>query len=309
MTWVRPADWLTLPTLGPTDQRMVGLFAVGDHDSNFCALTVTGTGSYVVDWGDGTTPSTVASGSTAYHNYDYSAAALVGTECSRGYRQAIVSVTMQSGNMSTLTLNVKHNQAGLPTGYCVPWLDIALSAHNATSVTVGGANVTVGLCERIDIVAFGEITNATSMFQDCRSLASLTLPSGFGAAITNATNMFYACYALASLTLPSGFGAAITNATSMFQDCQSLLELIGLSMPVVTTTTTMFTLAYSLRIAPVSINRGFTLAACLSDNELNALYTALPNINGYGYILTVSGNYGYATSDTSIASAKGWNLA
>ena len=329
--YVRPADWLTLPSLGPTDQRIVGLFAVGDHSSNFCALNVTGTGSYVIDWGDGTSPETVASATTAYHNYSYSAAPLVGTESSRGYRQAIVSVTMASGNMTGINLNTKHSQSGLPTGYCVPWLDISLSAHNATSIMFGGSTVLAGLVEKITVVAAGAITNTTNMFQACVSLASLTLPAGFGGAITNTTNMFYNCYALASLTLPAGFGGAITTATSMFQACVSLasltlpagfggaitnttsmfqscialLEILGLSLPVLVTSTTMFSSAYSIRKASMSIPVAFTIAACMSAAELNALYTALPT--AVGKTITCSGNYGFAASDITILNLKGWS--
>ena len=48
--WVRPADWVALPTIISTDQKFAGLFMV-PVDSCFIALSVTG--DYTVDWGDG----------------------------------------------------------------------------------------------------------------------------------------------------------------------------------------------------------------------------------------------------------------
>ena len=69
-TWVRNPDWLTLPTLtAGVDEKVVGLFAVGDHGSNFVAFTMRG--AYHVDWGDGNSED-VADNVKAEHNFDYS---------------------------------------------------------------------------------------------------------------------------------------------------------------------------------------------------------------------------------------------
>ena len=35
--WTRPSDWLTMPTVGSSDQKFVGLLAVYDHGSNHVA--------------------------------------------------------------------------------------------------------------------------------------------------------------------------------------------------------------------------------------------------------------------------------
>lgn len=50
--WVRPTDWLTMPIVGSTEEKFVGLFAVYDLPENFIALQFEG--NYTVDWGDGT---------------------------------------------------------------------------------------------------------------------------------------------------------------------------------------------------------------------------------------------------------------
>ena len=38
VAYTRPADWLTLPSVGPSNEVFYGLFAVYDHDSNFVII-------------------------------------------------------------------------------------------------------------------------------------------------------------------------------------------------------------------------------------------------------------------------------
>jgi hypothetical protein len=89
--YVRPADWPTLPTLTESDQRFVGVHAVYENDGNFCALSAAG--DYTVDWGDGVTEN-FAANVVAYHTYSFADADLP-VATSRGYKCAVVSVTMQ----------------------------------------------------------------------------------------------------------------------------------------------------------------------------------------------------------------------
>jgi hypothetical protein len=86
--YTRPDDWLKLPPVVAGDEKAVALHAVFDTDANFCALICQG--GYTVDWGDGSAAEDVASGVQAEHLYDYDDLDAI-TECSRGYRQAIVS--------------------------------------------------------------------------------------------------------------------------------------------------------------------------------------------------------------------------
>lgn len=74
-TWARNPSWPALPTVTSSDQKVVGLHAVFP-DSNFLAFTCAG--AYTVDWGDGSTEN-VATGVTAYHQYDYNDADLANT--------------------------------------------------------------------------------------------------------------------------------------------------------------------------------------------------------------------------------------
>ena len=44
----------------------------------------------------------------------------------------------------------------------------------------------------------------------------------------------------------------------------------------------------------------------MSNTELNAMYTALPTVTGQ--TVTVTGNYGTASDNPAIATAKGWTV-
>ena len=74
--WVRNPSWSALPSVTSSDQKFVGLFSVYS-DSNFLAFSVAG--AYTVDWGDGTSTENFSSGTTAYHNYDYTVSGLDNT--------------------------------------------------------------------------------------------------------------------------------------------------------------------------------------------------------------------------------------
>jgi hypothetical protein len=65
--WVRPSDWLALPTVTVAEQKFVGLHAVFPEGNNFCAFLFRG--AYTVDWGDGVVEN-VADNVKAEHVYD-----------------------------------------------------------------------------------------------------------------------------------------------------------------------------------------------------------------------------------------------
>jgi hypothetical protein len=135
--WVRPDDWLALPTLTDGNERIVGLYAVFDHGTNYLAFTCRG--AYTVDWGDGSAPEDVADNVQAEHLYDYADLAS-STECSRGYRQAIVSITPQGGsNLTSVLLTARHSSSPATVG-TNNWLDVAAAGQNITALSFYSAN-------------------------------------------------------------------------------------------------------------------------------------------------------------------------
>ena len=160
--WVRNPQWLTLPTVLSTDQKMVGLHAIFPL-SNFIALVAAG--DYTVDWGDGVTEN-FAANVVAYHEYDYANTAFNGTLTDAGYKQAIVTVTPQAGqNLTYLNLNQKHNQTDLQA-YSSGFLDIAVSSVELTDlrVAVSTPSNTTG------VVSFNLLEQFSLINSDCKQL-------------------------------------------------------------------------------------------------------------------------------------------
>ena len=276
--WVRPADWLALTTPDISEQKIVGLHAVLPGN-NWVAFTLSG--AYTVDWGDGTTEN-FAAGATAYRNLAWSSYD-TSTLTTRGYRQAIITITPQSGhNITSWNFLVKHNQPGLANGYSTGWLDMRLCTPHVTSRTYSGSagQVWHRMIEKWQQIDTSAVTSAYQMFYGCSSLQSVTLDTS---AVTSTSQMFANCSSLQSVTLDTG---AVTNASYMFNGCSSLQSVVL-----------------------TGLTRGVSVAnASLSSTALDALYTSLGTAAG-SQTITVSGNYGTTGDDPSIATGKGWTIS
>jgi hypothetical protein len=119
--------------------------------------------------------------------------------------------------------------------------------------------------------------------------------------------MFNSCSGLQ--TVPLFNLSAVTNATSMFNNCLSLQTVPLFNLAACTTTTSMFSSCYSLVKATCTGTKvSIDYTNCkLSATQLNDIYTNLAS-GVVSQTITVTGNWGSATSTTSIATAKGWTV-
>ena len=221
--WVRPSDWLALTTPDISEQKIVGLHAVLPGN-NWVAFTLSG--AYTVDWGDGTTEN-FAAGVTAYRNLAWSSYN-TSTLTTRGYRQAIITITPQSGhNITSWNFLVKHNQPGLANGYSTGWLDMRLCTPHVTSATFSGGSGVIyhRMVEKFEQVGTNTVTSASQMFYGCSSLQSVTLDTG---AMTNTYQMFYGCPSLQSVVL-TGLtrGVSVANASLSSTALDALYTSLG----------------------------------------------------------------------------------
>lgn len=368
----RPADWIAMPTITATEQKVAALFLVGDNDSNFVAFRCSG--AYTVDWGDGTTEN-IASNTTAQHNYvftDLSASTEFGPTGSKS-RQAMIVITPQAGqNLTAISFNYRHS--ALSTTYTTPILEILLSAPNCTSLAISNTTGNLRLLEQCTILSCN-ITSMFGMFFGCSSLQSIPLfdtssvtnwtsaftqcdilkevPLFDTSSATTMQNCFRDCISLSSIPVfdtssvsnfngifwgcrsitqaPAIDTSAGTDLGSMFQACYSLKSIPTYNTSAATNMSSMFFYCYSLQTIPAldcsaSTNMGnfardcFGLKRCeatgikrttwfnatLGPDELNEIYTNLATVTGQ--TITVTGNYGTASDNPSIATAKGWTV-
>lgn len=243
-SYVRPIDWLTLPSVTAGQQKFVGLHAIYNHDSNFCALNCAS--NYTVDWGDGVVEN-FAANVTAYHLFSY--ANHSGTESALGYRQSIVTITPQATfNLTSLDLNVKHNQSGLGI-YSSGWLDIKMAGSLISNLIIGNDTLYVypRNLQQFDFTGTNVITSMYHKFYGCYSLRNVV--NLYTGSATNVVNMFSACFSLQ--TIPLIDTSAVTNMSYMFASCFLLQSIPLLSTTSANNMTGMFTGCYSLQTIPL----------------------------------------------------------
>ena len=276
--WVRPSDWLAMPTVTSAEEKFVGLHGVWEDGDNVVAFLFRG--AYTVDWGDGVVEN-VADNVKAEHQYTW-ASIPAGTLTSEGYRQVIITVTPNGGNLTLCNFQQRYtarNQA-----YTTGFLDVTLSMPNASagaSITFGGVTVAHGNVERVNVLTIGGATSMLSMFQNCFSLQSVPLfntasvismlsmffacsflqsvPLFNTASVTNMGTMFVSCVSLQSVPLFNT--AAVTNMGSMFSACSSLQSVPLFNTAAVTTMGNMFQNCFSLQSIPALSTAGITTTA------------------------------------------------
>lgn len=127
--WQRPEEWLALPRPNVGDHKAVGLFAV-TNGNNYVAIECSG--QFAVDWGDGLGPQAYTNSCEKNLGWgDYSASTLT----SRGYRQAVVTVTPRgTGVFDGLDFSLKHSAAA--SNSQVNWLDVIVSGPNISTASL-----------------------------------------------------------------------------------------------------------------------------------------------------------------------------
>jgi surface protein len=226
--YIRPADWLELPAA--TADSIVGLYAVYDQQENYVTIRmITNDGStYTIDWGDGNT-TTASSNATIQYNYDFNNVALDGTLTSKGYKQAIITVTPQSGKTFTFCqLSNKPTPAsGTFNALSSGWLDLNINLPNL--ITGRRLYISDGVyfhrvLERVNITSWGAITDATNLFFGCLSLQSINASEWNFANIQATLSMFQG----SGLTVIDASNWDVGNVQAFnatFRDCPNLTEL------------------------------------------------------------------------------------
>ncbi len=235
--WIRPSDWLPMPTVTSNEQTFVGLHAVIENGDNYVAFSfTTDTGLYQVDWGDGTI-TTHISNNIAQYQYDFNTYDTSNTTlCSRGYKQVIITITPVIGNLIGFNFNQRFVTSPIQNQiYSTQWLECKTSMPNAlagnnvlrfsgnltTPITIGVVRNTY--LESFDIVNIG--TTATFLrgfFFGCTSLQNVVINADTSNVI-DLISMFNGCTSLKNLPLFNT--QSVTQFSSMFANCTSLREV------------------------------------------------------------------------------------
>ena len=217
--YVRPSEWLAMPSLSNGDDKIVLLVAVWENASNFITLKcTTSSGTYSINWGDGNTTSGISSAAQSDHAFDYSG--LSADTLAYGYRQAIVTITADSGNLTKFNNNAQHASAN--NEYSTGVLECNVASQTITNIgsAFSSTNVqTFPFMERFEYIGTCNVTNWSSTFYR----AGIIDFKATATAATDCTSLFRESNVR---YLTGAIGNGSCNGTSIFHNTRNL-ETIG----------------------------------------------------------------------------------
>jgi hypothetical protein len=240
--WTKPAEWIDISTVGDNEINLL----VSDGTGISFATTVASSGTYTIDWGDGTVETGRASGTTYQHQYNYSG----GTYCANlGYWVYKVRIYGATGNITRWQVK-RHSFTTRKQYLNILWAVFGTTALTDCSSTFYDTVGLTAVCQKLQActlpTSWGSVTTTSYMFNNCSSLSSIVLPTSWGS-VSNTSFMFYNCYALSSIVLPTSWGS-VSNTQGMFYNCYALSSIVlPTSWGSVTTVLNMFNGCYSLK--------------------------------------------------------------
>jgi hypothetical protein len=265
--WTKPAEWIDISTVGDNEINLL----VSDGTGISFATTVASSGTYTIDWGDGTVETGRASGTTYQHQYNYSG----GTYCANlGYWVYKVRIYGATGNITRWQVK-RHSFTTRKQYLNILWAVFGTTALTDCSSTFYDTVGLTAVCQKLQActlpTSWGSVSNTSYMFNNCSSLSSIVLPTSWGSvtttsymfnncsslssivlptswgSVSNTSFMFYNCYALSSIVLPTSWGS-VSNTQGMFYNCYALSSIVlPTSWGSVTTVLNMFNGCYSLK--------------------------------------------------------------
>jgi surface protein len=226
--------------------------------------------------------------------------------------------------------------------FCSNLKQLDCSNWNVSSVTTF-VNMfrNCGALERIPVSTWntGACIDFSSMFLVCASLTECDVSNWNVSNGANFSNMFSACSSLKICNVRNWNVSNATNMNSMFASATSLQDVdISLwSVPILANATDMFASCFSIqrlencnfsaatvfnganggfatscgnlkKVTITGMNASINFSNCqLSASALDTIYTNL-SATGTGKTITVTGNYGTASDNPVIATAKGWTV-
>lgn len=307
--WIRPSDWLPIDSLVVAgEQKTVGLYAIYPNVNdkgmtNTVAFTVTG--NYTVDWGDGVVEN-FNSNVQAQHIYDYDSLS-ASTDCVRGYRQAIITITPQNGkNITQILFGRKHSSVVFGR-ISSQWLDIVISGTAISYFKIQDSFVSHNMLEKIKAIqSTGSLISLSNSFSDLYNIKIIDLNSlnttnvtTFAGAFQSTTiqkldlsnliikdgcsfdYIFNQCSYLVDLKLPY-ISTRITGAR-FFRSCQYLqkVDFSKLDLSLVTDGREIFSFCYALQeidLSHTTLQNITTVSAGAFLYSNSLIKVRLPNI-------------------------------
>jgi len=243
--WERPSDWIPMdyPSIG--DEVVKILYGVYEQGPNF--ITIKASGTYSVDWGDGTTQS-VSSGQSVRKEYFWGNL-LDENITSDNFKQCIITIKpLIPGTLTSLSLYQRHNYRHNYTSVNV--FEIKMRAPNLTSLELQNPNVSqYDNLRNFEFLGTHSITDMSNLLRYCKSLKHVKLDMSL---VTNAYCMFNGCLRLTDVDITNL--NLVTNMDNMFSSCYSLKELPDINANSCLNMKEMFASCHSMVESPIIKN-------------------------------------------------------
>ena len=240
--WVRPSEWISVPTPATGSEVVNILYGVYDSGPNF--LSIQASSTFSVDWGDGSSQS-ASPGSYVRKEFMFGSYSS-GTLTSDGFRQALVTVTPNTpGTFTSFNLNGRHSYQSTNL-YKPSILEIKMSGRNLTSI---GTYTQFDKLTNFEFIGTHSIASLSSVFSGIRGLRKFKMDC---TGVTNTSGMFSSSINLREVDISNLQSS--TNMSSMFSTCYSLNTLPVINAANCSTMASMFASCTNLEESPILIN-------------------------------------------------------
>lgn len=216
-SWVKPAEWPDISNVANNEIKLL----VSNKSNYYSFRVVVSSGTFSVDWGDGTVENGLASDTKCLHQYVPG----TGTPLSCGEEVYTIRIYTSGGTITRFYVVESGTQARMENQAYL-WAEFG----------------TIGLT-RCDNMFY--IVNKVA----CQNLQRVTIPSFVNLVSQGLTDAFNFCYGLTSVNLPSTWTTAV-NLTRAFRECHSISKL---ELPVGWNSSNLFSAFYNSSIAEINL--------------------------------------------------------
>ncbi len=291
--WNRPGGWVDIPSITSADTKFYGVYAVYENRKNNVSIGfASGTFNITIDWGDGSSNTTVSSISTQTKSYTYSGltSPILQDTYGQNYKTVLVTITQNSGALTQFNFG---SSTSIGT---YNWLDIVMSWSTARVQFLKAHP----LLQRF-IMYTGSFSGQNSNqyvnnLSNCRVLempVNLGTPTSISNFFTNNGNCEIGDITVGGAISIAGFFSntlirkignfTALNAvgTSIFSNCRNLIEISDINTPAATNFSSMFSGNVNLiKVGTVTstavTNIQSVMQNCFSINEIT--FTDLSNV-------------------------------
>lgn len=279
--YVYPSDWISIS--GVPDNEIY--LCTSDEGARWVSFTVTvSTGTYNVDWGDGTSTTGITSGTIAQKQLPLGSGTTSPNTTVTTYRTRIYTTG------GTITRFFVSRNTTILNNQMFPIYAANFGTTGLTSMANAFYVSAAGLCYSLQAVylpaSLNSVTTMASAFEDCRGLQYIQMPTSM-TGLTTLSRTFINARSLMSITFPSNLNAV----TTMLDMCNGCYALNNPTMPTTMTGCTQYARAFAgctdlEKITfPSSMSSGFSMTSTFQGSTALESFT-FPSNNVGGLLTT-----------------------